>query len=111
VTGGGGGEVMLASSFLTNRVQIRILSRLRVSSLEENPLGFFYCRFHQDKNFTRPIRIPYFTAYACPAPQNIKMKNVLTHAEYQEKIKSISRPEEAAAFSQELISPMLLNII
>lgn len=31
----------------------------------------------------------------------------LSHAEYQERIKSINTPEEAAAFAQELIAPML----
>lgn len=37
------------------------------------------------------------------------MKNVLSYAEYQEKAKNIKSPEEAAAFAQELLAPMLVN--
>lgn len=35
------------------------------------------------------------------------MKTVLSYAEYQEKVKNIKSPEEAAAFAQELLTPML----
>lgn len=38
------------------------------------------------------------------------MKNVLSHAEYQERINSITTPEEAAAFAQEMLAPMLANL-
>lgn len=34
----------------------------------------------------------------------------LSHAEYQDRIKSITTPEEAAAFAQELLAPMLVGI-
>lgn len=34
----------------------------------------------------------------------------LSHAEYQEKIKTITSPEEAAAFAQELLAPMLAGL-
>jgi transposase-like protein len=37
------------------------------------------------------------------------MKNVLSYAEYQEKIKGINSPEEAATFAQELFAPMFAN--
>ena len=38
------------------------------------------------------------------------MNKVLTHSEYQERIRSIRTPEDAAAFAQELIAPMLVNL-
>lgn len=38
------------------------------------------------------------------------MNKVLNHAEYQTRIKGIRTPEEAAAFAQELIAPMLANM-
>src|ERR1700722_2545237 len=36
--------------------------------------------------------------------------NVLTHTEYKERIKSIRTPEDAAAFAQELLAPMLAGL-
>jgi len=38
------------------------------------------------------------------------MNNVLSYAEYQEKVKNIKNPEDAAAFAQELLSPMLAGM-
>lgn len=38
------------------------------------------------------------------------MNKTLTHAEYQARLKSITTPEEAAAFAQELIAPVLNGI-
>ncbi len=38
------------------------------------------------------------------------MKNALTYAEYQNKLKEIRTPEEAAAFAQELLAPMLSGL-
>lgn len=38
------------------------------------------------------------------------MKNVLSYAEYQEKVKNINSPEEAAAFAQELLTPMIMGL-
>jgi putative transposase len=36
--------------------------------------------------------------------------NVLTHTEYQDRLSSIKTPEDAAAFAQELLAPMLANL-
>ncbi len=38
------------------------------------------------------------------------MNKVLSHTEYQERIKNIRTPEDAAAFAKELISPMLAGM-
>jgi putative transposase len=38
------------------------------------------------------------------------MQKVLNHAEYQERVKNIRTPEEAAAFAQELLAPMLAGM-
>ena len=38
------------------------------------------------------------------------MNKVLSHSEYQERVKSIRTPEEAAAFAQELLAPMLAGM-
>jgi transposase-like protein len=38
------------------------------------------------------------------------MKNVLSYAEYQEKVKNINNPEDAAAFAQELLAPMIAGM-
>lgn len=38
------------------------------------------------------------------------MTKVLTHAEYQERVKGIRTPEDAAAFAQELLAPMLAGL-
>jgi putative transposase len=38
------------------------------------------------------------------------MNRTLTHSEYQERVKGIRTPEEAAAFAQELLAPMLANL-
>jgi putative transposase len=38
------------------------------------------------------------------------MTKVLTHTEYQDRLKSIRTPEDAAAFAQELIAPMLAGL-
>ncbi len=38
------------------------------------------------------------------------MKNAPTYSEYQKKMQSISTPEEAAAFAQELLAPMLAGL-
>jgi len=38
------------------------------------------------------------------------MNKTLTHAEYQARLKSITTPEEAAAFAQELIAPVLTGL-
>ncbi|MGH2507211.1 MAG: hypothetical protein ACREGH_04005 [Minisyncoccia bacterium] len=38
------------------------------------------------------------------------MKNVLSYAEYQEKVKNIKSPEEAVAFAQELLTTMLTGL-
>lgn len=38
------------------------------------------------------------------------MKNVLSYAEYQEKVKNINSPQAAAAFAQELLAPMLVGL-
>ena len=38
------------------------------------------------------------------------MTKVLTHSEYQDRLKSIRTPEDAAAFAQELIAPMLAGL-
>ncbi len=38
------------------------------------------------------------------------MNKVLSHSEYQARVKSIRTPEEAAAFAQELLTPMLTNM-
>ncbi|MBU6321307.1 MAG: IS256 family transposase [Patescibacteria group bacterium] len=38
------------------------------------------------------------------------MNKTLTHAEYQARLKSITTPEEAAAFAQELLAPVLADL-
>lgn len=38
------------------------------------------------------------------------MTKVLTHSEYQERVKGIRTPEDAAAFAQELLAPMLAGL-
>lgn len=38
------------------------------------------------------------------------MTKVLTHAEYQERVKGLRTPEDAAAFAQELLAPMLAGL-
>ncbi len=38
------------------------------------------------------------------------MTKVLTHAEYQDRVKGIRTPEDAAAFAQELLAPMLAGL-
>lgn len=38
------------------------------------------------------------------------MNKVLTHTEYQERVKNIRTPEDAAAFAQELLAPMLAGL-
>jgi transposase-like protein len=40
----------------------------------------------------------------------MKNTNVLTHEEYQERMKNIRTPEDAAAFAQELIAPMIAKL-
>ncbi len=39
-----------------------------------------------------------------------KNNNVISHSEYKEKLATITTPEEATAFAQELIAPMLENM-
>lgn len=38
------------------------------------------------------------------------MNKVISHSEYQERIKNIRTPEDAAAFAQELLAPVLANM-
>ena len=38
------------------------------------------------------------------------MTKVLTHAEYQDRLKSLRTPQDAAAFAQELLAPMLAGL-
>jgi len=38
------------------------------------------------------------------------MTKVLTHAEYQDRVKGLRTPEDAAAFAQELLAPMLAGL-
>lgn len=40
----------------------------------------------------------------------MKTSNVLTHTEYQERLKNLRTPEDAAAFAQELLAPMLAGL-
>ncbi len=40
----------------------------------------------------------------------MKTTNVLTHTEYQERLKNLRTPEDAAAFAQELLAPMLAGL-
>lgn len=42
--------------------------------------------------------------------QSQNMTKVLTHAEYQERVKGLRTPEDAAAFAQELLAPMLAGL-
>ncbi len=40
----------------------------------------------------------------------MKTSNVLTHTEYQERLKNLRTPEDAAAFAQELLAPMIAGM-
>ncbi len=40
----------------------------------------------------------------------MKTTTVLTHEEYQARLKSVTTPEEAAAFAQELLAPMIAGL-
>lgn len=67
------------------------------------PVYFFIT--HRSYPVGVPAKIGFVSSYTTNP-----MKRAPSYAEYQSKLKSIRTPEEAAAFAQELLAPMLAGL-